>query len=277
MKLYAFLCICLAVILLTQNPFLYRDFIAQGWEWEVQGADVFQNIVLFAPVGALFQLIFKRRFWAACLFGFCFSLLIETGQLYINNRATSFIDLGVNTIGAGLGSLVANRVRGWLANEDLAALAILLLPAVWVGAINAHFYAQHVIILLGLVGPCFLICLITLQKYAKINAILISGSLSLLICLFSFKIGVSALGTVILLAGLTHFCGKKLRHFALGLIFVSLVLLLGLSFFVNEIWTLEEAAYPWRILTHFRWMELVFLAMPAIGAAICLKKLGGLF
>ena len=66
------------------------------------------NVGMFVPVGLLVALQFGR-WWAGLVFGLAFSLLIEGIQatLLAATRTASVSDVVTNTIGAGIGALIA--------------------------------------------------------------------------------------------------------------------------------------------------------------------------
>lgn len=73
--------------------------------------DVLQNLLGFIPLGYLLALLLRGRarpvLWASCL-GFALSLGIELAQSFSIERASSLMDLALNTLGTWIGALLAN-------------------------------------------------------------------------------------------------------------------------------------------------------------------------
>lgn len=69
--------------------------------------EYFQNILLFMPLGFLIPLIWNKRnkLKYSLLYGFLFSLLIETSQLF-NFRQSDIDDLILNTLGSLIGYII---------------------------------------------------------------------------------------------------------------------------------------------------------------------------
>ena len=66
-----------------------------------QLAQILLNILLLSPVGLLMPAFVKRK-WPVVLFGFCFSLLIETLQLVLRRGYFETDDLIHNTLGVAI-------------------------------------------------------------------------------------------------------------------------------------------------------------------------------
>jgi hypothetical protein len=64
------------------------------------------NIVMFAPIGMFFVLLFgRRRWWAALLLSFVLSCAIELAQLvFFTSRVADVRDIASNTTGAVIGA-----------------------------------------------------------------------------------------------------------------------------------------------------------------------------
>jgi hypothetical protein len=100
--------------------------------------DVLLNVLLFIPLGAGLRLL-GRSWRQAVLLGAALSLAIETAQyLGIPGRDASLGDLITNTLGAGLGAMLAANWRVWLAPSPAAARLLCFAAAVvWLGQIAA--------------------------------------------------------------------------------------------------------------------------------------------
>jgi len=100
--------------------------------------DVLLNVLLFVPLGAGLRLL-GRSWGQALLLGAALSLVIETAQyLGIPGRDASLGDLITNTLGTGLGAMVAASWRVWLTpNRRAARLLSVAAAAGWLGQIAA--------------------------------------------------------------------------------------------------------------------------------------------
>ena len=110
---------------LTLAPFEFSRTPATGLVWTGGGgviSDGVQNILGFVPFGVLLHFRMKPdatnvgRKWAVatCRAGIV-SLLIETTQMFLPARVSSYADLLSNTLGGGLGFWMMHAVaqRGW--------------------------------------------------------------------------------------------------------------------------------------------------------------------
>lgn len=91
-------------------PLLQEDFS------RASGSDMFVNMLFFVPFGFLLYATLrenKKQFahplWIVIFLSLLYSLFIETFQLLLNDRYTSINDLISNTLGGGVGALVAKR------------------------------------------------------------------------------------------------------------------------------------------------------------------------
>lgn len=88
-------------------------------------SDALLNVVLFLPVGIVVG--YRRGMARALAVGFLISAFIETSQFFLPGRNPSLGDLIWNTTGAGLGAVVVQALRSWLAAEPpLAARALVV-------------------------------------------------------------------------------------------------------------------------------------------------------
>jgi len=88
------------------------DPLPRFWTW----FDFLSNIALYAPLGLLLALNITYRgrslLWLPALIGGLLSLFIEAAQSYLPQRVPSLLDLLANSLGAGLGGLLALGLRG---------------------------------------------------------------------------------------------------------------------------------------------------------------------
>lgn len=79
--------------------------------------DILRNIFCFIPIGIITSIVTKRnRILKALLFGFLFSLAIESSQLIWKKGVFDVVDLFNNSVGAligGLFVLLVNRMIKW--------------------------------------------------------------------------------------------------------------------------------------------------------------------
>mgnify|MGYP003807528613 CR=1 FL=1 len=71
------------------------------------------NIIFFIPFGFLLPTLWEkyRNLWTTLFHGLFFSIIIETGQLFVKYRATDIDDLILNTLGAICGWLIFNILK----------------------------------------------------------------------------------------------------------------------------------------------------------------------
>ncbi|OFI06697.1 VanZ like family protein [Clostridium acetireducens DSM 10703] len=71
------------------------------------------NIIFFIPFGFLLPTLWEkyRNLWTTLFHGLFFSIIIETGQLFVKYRATDIDDLILNTLGAICGWLIFNIMK----------------------------------------------------------------------------------------------------------------------------------------------------------------------
>jgi VanZ family protein len=86
--------------------------------FRISGSDSLQNVVLFLPFGVLGVLASRsdrhrlRRVLAVTALGAALSISVETLQLFTRDRITSVSDVVTNTLGALIGALAIQTVRG---------------------------------------------------------------------------------------------------------------------------------------------------------------------
>jgi glycopeptide antibiotics resistance protein len=155
--------IALIILVLTLNPFYFVMPGEVSIKFESSIGNLYNNILLFLPLGFLYRMTTGRR--GAMVMGFCLSLGIETLQLFIPARTTSIVDVLANTLGAGLGTLVydliAPRIQltPGVVNRShlqmpLMGLVYLLVPLLWIDTLALHEAPYHWLLtpLLGLCG-----------------------------------------------------------------------------------------------------------------------------
>jgi len=155
--------IILVIFLLTWNPFYFTLPGHLTFSLHIGPRDALGNVLLFLPVGFLYRLGQGHR-RDAILLGAAISAGIEAGQVFIPGRTPSFVDLGMNTVGSGVGAmlydLLATRIAmtprmvGRLALEvPLMGLLYLLVPLLWVSRLIPGD-ALNRWLLTSLIGVC---------------------------------------------------------------------------------------------------------------------------
>lgn len=168
--------VAMAVLVITLAPFEFRrPEVVRVWVGEWTVLDVVANVVLFAPLGFLFQQARRsarpdRRapVLDALLLGAAASAVVETLQLLVPDRYTSPWDVLTNALGAALGAAAYDAVRRRLdpagvvgrlgLDLPLVGLVYLLVPLGWLGALGsgASPVAPWLLLALGLFGASVL-------------------------------------------------------------------------------------------------------------------------
>ena len=109
---------------ITSNPFRFGHPDQMGQLiWEVLPLDLAANVVLLVPLGLALRAT-GRSPWTVLALGAVTSLSIEALQLF-NSRASSLIDLGLNSLGiAGIAFLPGLNRAGF-------GQALIMTPALW--------------------------------------------------------------------------------------------------------------------------------------------------
>jgi len=105
------------VAIITLSPFRFALTPQHGFIYEWTEPDILLNIVLFVPLGFIFQLSRPKGvpmdLWQALLFGAAFSTTIETVQIFEASRYSSLMDVASNTLGCGLGAVIHGLLTHW--------------------------------------------------------------------------------------------------------------------------------------------------------------------
>jgi hypothetical protein len=146
---------------ITLAPFRFAMAPVNGITSIFGWRDAILNIVLFLPLGFVFQLTRQDREQARWLMAFgaglLLSALIETAQVFAPGRYPSLSDLGTNAMGAALGAWAASlavqrtdgsrAVRAFALDLPLVGLTYLLLPVLWLTGLSASEGAQLAVLL----------------------------------------------------------------------------------------------------------------------------------
>lgn len=133
------------IIVITLSPFQFAAAPVHGLSTEWDWPDIIMNVVMFMPIGFLFQLTRPAgtivRWAPLALMGLALSAAIETAQLFEATRFTSLIDVATNTAGAVVGAALFNivrtrveapgSVRAMALEMPLMGLVYLLVPLIW--------------------------------------------------------------------------------------------------------------------------------------------------
>ncbi len=145
--LLAYVAVITAII--TLAPFRFAGVPQHGLTDLWTPFDIVMNVVMFVPLGFLYQLTRKdgavAPAWQALLLGAAISGAIETAQLFEAERFSSLVDVATNAAGALVGAMlqrgVAARVRASSAVRSLAlelplmGLVYLLVPLAWLAGL----------------------------------------------------------------------------------------------------------------------------------------------
>jgi len=136
-------------LIITLAPFRFASSPVHGlsdlWDW----SDVVMNIIMFIPLGFVYQLTrpagLALRVPVVFLLGAALSAFIEGAQLFAETRFTSHVDVVTNALGAALGAWGytaaagriegANTVRVMALELPLMGLVYLLVPLVWLAGL----------------------------------------------------------------------------------------------------------------------------------------------
>jgi len=145
--------LAMTVSVITLAPFRFEPFPVNGITLGGNAFDVVMNVVMFVPIGFVFQLSRPRAaasapsLAGAIVMGLGLSLVVEVAQLFTPGRFPSPIDLLTNTAGAGLGASLAARlairadasgaVRSLSVDLPLMGLTYLMVPLLWLVGLGA--------------------------------------------------------------------------------------------------------------------------------------------
>ena len=139
-------------LVITLAPFRFSTASMHGLSNEWTVFDLVMNVAMFVPLGFLYRVTRPRRaaraWWMAIVLGAIVSASIESAQLFESTRYSSLLDVLTNTIGAGIGSLLFERLSHrlkigaatvtTLALElPLMGLVYLLVPLLWLTGLSS--------------------------------------------------------------------------------------------------------------------------------------------
>jgi glycopeptide antibiotics resistance protein len=144
--------LALNIAIITLAPFRFVSTPAHGLTDVFSIRDAVLNIVLFLPLGFVYQLSQPQRdhgHWLrAGTAGLVLSGMIETAQVFAPERYPSLSDLITNALGAALGAVFAataarrsdnlRTVRALALDLPLVGMIYLLLPVLWLTGLSAR-------------------------------------------------------------------------------------------------------------------------------------------
>jgi VanZ family protein len=158
----------LVIAAITLIPFEFRAPSHIRINLVGSAPDILTNIVLFLPLGFLFQLTRRRNGFgslcAASALGVLVSAALETCQLFLPGRDSSLVDVATNGMGTLLGAATAVFLRAGQQPDAAASLfalemplmntVYLFLPLLWLGSIGLGDDLARLLlmILLGVAG-----------------------------------------------------------------------------------------------------------------------------
>lgn len=151
----------LNIAVITLAPFRFLATPVNGLTSVFGVRDALLNIVLFLPLGFVYQLSREDRDRARWLLAFGAGLIlsaaIESAQVFAPGRYPSVSDLGTNALGAALGAWMASlavqrtdgtrTVRAFALDLPLVGLTYLLLPVLWLTGLSASEGATTAVLL----------------------------------------------------------------------------------------------------------------------------------
>jgi glycopeptide antibiotics resistance protein len=140
----------LVVVAITLIPFEFKIPARIQISLHSSVSDILVNVVLFIPLGFLFQLARRRSGWRSLLLALGFGVLVSTAveacQLFLPGRYSSLIDVATNGFGAWLGAAAAAYHRTSVQQEQapllfafempLMDVVYLLIPLLWLGGLS---------------------------------------------------------------------------------------------------------------------------------------------
>ena len=144
--------LALNIAIITLAPFRFMPMPVHGLTDVFSMRDAVLNVVLFLPLGFVYQLSRPERDRAHGLRAFAAGLvlsgIIETAQVFAPERYPSLSDLLTNALGAALGAVFAataarradnvRTVRALALDLPLVGLIYLLLPILWLMGLSAR-------------------------------------------------------------------------------------------------------------------------------------------
>ena len=252
--------VVLITLVITLFPFRFQWPERIHLLWFGGWSDTLLNVVFFLPLGFLYKLIRPGDSTLRVVgLGLGLSCAIEMGQIFLEERFPSPMDVVTNGLGAWLGALLLERTQRQLSNRWIGNLALelplmnvvyLLIPLIWLNGLAAGTDSFHhsLAMLLGFCG-CLIISAVYLHLLessgvSTSNWVVLSGTGWFLVAslprisesptLVAFGSGLVALATRVLIM-FPWFGERKQRRFEIPVlkrlwpIYAAYLILLSLS------------------------------------------------
>lgn len=158
----------LVVAAITLIPFEFKAPARIAISLTVSVSDVLANVVLFLPLGFLFQLARRQAGYGSVLQALAFGVLVSTAveacQLFLPGRRSSLIDVATNGLGVLLGAAAATYLRAgerpvqasllFAFEMPLMNVVYLLIPLLWLGSLSmgGEIHRLGLMMVLGVFG-----------------------------------------------------------------------------------------------------------------------------
>ncbi|TFG97621.1 MAG: VanZ family protein, partial [Calditrichales bacterium] len=160
-------------------PFRFHSFHITSSIWMINLPDIIGNLALFFPIGYLYRMIRPvdkaSNYFMIMLYGFLFSLSIESLQLFLPGRYSSISDVVCNTLGTGIGALAFSAInsvavfrKGLIPYYGLPIIyiAYLLAPLLWLSGLRVtadEIFRPLIMVIPGSIGAYILITIFRLR------------------------------------------------------------------------------------------------------------------
>jgi len=149
----AIICCAIAIGVVALWPLDFSLEFARGFSSRVaglgtsvlpEGRDVFLNLALFMPLGAMMRRSGATNVTASLLIAFALSCSIELLQVFQASRIISLVDIGLNTGGASVGYVAhAGLTRLAQLQREGGAIAWARTVVAFVAVLGLHALMQH--------------------------------------------------------------------------------------------------------------------------------------
>jgi glycopeptide antibiotics resistance protein len=245
----------LTLLIFTLKPFQFI-YPPRSWDFDFYPRDLFQNVILFLPLGVLLRRSLSLNFGMVILLGFLFSLGIECIQLFTPHRFSNPYDIACNTSGSFLGAWLADQVFRTRPKERAVEFIVTLLLLCWlIGmGIKGEPVSRYAIFPFSAVGAMVFCSGSSAAAVKRWIVLMIWSALSIAFFFYSIRLHAAIYLALVFMVNilLSHLSFHPRRTliglFTLGSALVLIALVLRL------------ASFPWNWDAIPRFMELVLLA-----------------
>jgi glycopeptide antibiotics resistance protein len=245
----------LTLLIFTLKPFQFI-YPPRSWDFDFYPRDLFQNVVLFLPLGVLLRRSLSLNFKMVILLGFLFSLGIECIQLFTPHRFSNPYDIACNTGGSALGAWLADQIFCTKPNERTAEFIMTLLLLCWVIGlgINGEPISRYAVFPFSAIGAMLFYRRSAVEDMRRRLVLLTWSALSVAFFFYSISLHAVIYLTLVTTVNVLFCClpihprRALVGLFSLGSALVLIALVLRL------------ASFPWNWDTIPRFMELVLPA-----------------